>query len=143
MDLVEKDVANALTNKIVRNFGDSDYRKDRYIFDQITRLPDHYIARRVPVSTLLASLDQVELFVILDPHPNNASCVKCLSNQFGFENELAYKVSVDEARLFFSYEDCDMYLLNVRGDLIAVGCHEDSFERGERIVWTPIPIAET
>jgi len=143
MELLEKNVANELTNRIVTDFGDGNYRKERYIFDQITRLPDHYVSNRVPLSPLLTSLGPAELLVILDPHPNNSSCVKDVSVHFGVENEWAYKLTIDEVRAVFSNEDCDLYLLNTNGDLIAVGCHEDSIEEGERIVWAPTPETDT
>jgi hypothetical protein len=143
MQLVEKDVASDLANRIVRDFGDGNYRKDRYIFDQITKLPKNYTSNRVPVSKLLASLGETALFVILDPHPNNSSSVKDVSMHFGLDNEWAYKVTVDEVREIFLNEDCDFYLLNKDGELIAVGCHEDFIEQGERIVWAPSPIADT
>jgi len=143
MQLIKRDYANELANRIVSKFGDGNYHKDRYIFDQITKLPDNYISNRVPVSKLLDSLDQTELLVILDPHPNNSASVKDVSMHFGLENEWAYKVSVDEVRAIFSNEDCDLYLLNKDGDLLAVGCHEDSMDQGERIVWVPSPVADT
>lgn len=143
MQLIEKNFANELAGSIVKKFGDGNYRKDRYIFDQITKLPDNYVSNRIAVSKLLDSLEQRELLVILDPHPNNSASVKDVSNRFGVESEWAYKLSVDEVKSVFSNEECDLYLLNGDGELLAVGCHEDSIEKGERIVWVPSPNAYT
>jgi hypothetical protein len=141
MRLIENGFANELASRIVKNFGDGNYRKDRYIFDQITKLPNNYTASRVAVSKVLASLDQTELLVILDPHPNNSASVQEVAAHFGFVNEWAYRASVAEVKDIVSYQECDFYLLNGNGDLLAVGCHEDYIDHGERLVWVPSPKA--
>lgn len=83
MDLVECNKAEAVLAQIVQSFGDGELQRDKYVFEQIVRLPDGCSSRRVGVTEAVSAVSDADVLVVLDPHPNNAKSATEVAGSLG------------------------------------------------------------
>lgn len=136
---IDKNFCSQVITKILRDFGNGVHREGHYIFDDITRLPEGMTDERIAASKLADELKCLsEIFIIFDPHPNNRINIDELSHQLNAQSlDCGVAVSSRELSPFFAATECDFYLTNHQGELLAVACHEDTVQNSERFVWRP------
>jgi len=131
------ETVDRLEARIAAEFGTEPHDPRKYLFDQITRIPEALVDVRLPLSRFLDRLEHIpRLFLFFDRHPNNAKLVARLLASLGLPRELGFEAGAADLRQFLSDDQCDMYVTTTDGQLLAVGCHEDDVVQGERVIWT-------
>ncbi len=138
MEIIDNDDAEALLLRIVQSFGNGGLRSDKYVFEQILHLPDGFSSRRMTLTDAVSSIADDEVLVVLDPHPNNAKSARLVAESVGAADASAFRLSKRELPRVLAYDDCDMYITDRDGNLLAVGCHEDPIHECERKIWVPV-----
>jgi hypothetical protein len=138
MDHTDDNKMDAVFLRIVKEFGNGELLSDKYLFEQITRLPEGYTAHRMRVTEAVATIGEHNVLVFLDTHPNNRKHAKEVSKQIGSEGAFEFQLSKNEVSDVLRFDNCDMYVTTLEGRLLIVGCHEDAVVDGEREVWVPV-----
>jgi hypothetical protein len=126
----------AIIAKIIGDFGDGTFRPDRYVFEQITRLPSCASQERIAVNAAISRLPVVgEVAVIFDPYPQNRRFSLEVADLAGASTSPGFLTLAVGVEWLLSFVNCDMYVTTTDGDLLIVGCHEDEVVDGDRIVW--------
>jgi hypothetical protein len=129
---------DAVMLRIVCDFGDGTLRQGKYLFEQITRLPDGCAERRIGVGAAFAGIASDSVLLVLDPHPNNRADVQKVVEHLGAGPGFLFKTPRHVAEhIVRTFDACDMYVTTLEGDLLLAACHEDSSVDGQRIVWAP------
>jgi len=128
--------------KILSDFGDGTLKAGQYVLDSITRIPDGFSHIRLKVAEFLLRLEELgEVLVIFDQHPSNAASRLQLLRIFGIDEDIpALRVSNSDLAPFLINGDCDLYIVDNNGRLLAVASHEDETFGNERRIWCPIPL---
>jgi hypothetical protein len=121
-------------------FGNGHLKEGGYVFDSITCLPPSFSGKKMSASKLQSVLSShEEILVVFDPSP------KCemfrhqlLRNLKIDEDAMGVKTSPENILPIISDPDCDFYITSTSGQLLAVGCHEDTWLGKERIMWCPV-----
>jgi len=137
MDALDKTWQDALARNIVGQYGDGVLRYDKYLFEQITRLPPGTSARRIKAGRFASAIAEDKTIVFLDPHTSNRKFAQEVAAHCGDSDALAFSVQSEKILGVLQFSNCDMYLLSPEGTLLAVATHEDSEEDGERMIWIP------
>jgi hypothetical protein len=143
MKILTQDEIEKLSLQIVRTFGNGVLEDGRYLFDQIQHLPDGYVDKGTDAHEAFARFDDLEVVVLLDPHPDNARFAAEVASSLGAGDSRGFLLPKHEAEeILNKFDYCDIYIISRDGDLLAVGTHEDKRrEDGQRIVCVPIPNA--
>jgi len=115
-------------------------RSEKYLFDQMTRLPCGFTDDHVPVSAALARVATDEVQVVVDPHLSNRAFAEEVAASLGMPGAMGFVVPRGVLPEILRFENCDMYVFDGCDRLVFVACHEDRVIEGERQVWTSWPI---
>jgi hypothetical protein len=138
MSLISDEQRDAISRRIVEDFGDGKLLPDKYLFEQITRLPTGFSDHRMKVSDAVSTITDHDVIVLLDTHPNNRKSAEEVSEYIGKRDAFAFRLSKNVVANVLRFDQCDMYVTTVDGRLVIVGCHEDSVVDEEREVWVPM-----
>jgi hypothetical protein len=141
VDFLTNEETNKRLLEIVRRYGNGVLQEGKYLFEQIQRLPSGYAGKRMDVPDVFEMVDDPEVIVLLDPHPNNAKFAAEVASSVGAGDRRGLLVGKETAAyLLREFGICDMYITSSSGDLLVVGIHDDAGRvGGERIVWALIP----
>jgi hypothetical protein len=140
MQTITESRRKEISNAIVREFGNGELVSGHYLFEQVTRLPAGFVVGRLKPSVAVARLRgrHDKCLVIFDPHLNNARFVSEVVQVFGLPVVPGVVASLDEVEKLLSFDNCDMYVTNLDGRLLMIGCHENEVSDGEQFVWVPL-----
>jgi hypothetical protein len=136
---------NAALTRIISEFGDGRVGADRYIFAAITRLSPGFSECRLTTSELISKLSHyANVLIVFDPDTRNTPFRLHLLHTLGMDEDiLGLKLATSELPKLLASCDCDFYILDLEGALLSVASHEDELLKGQRVLWSPVPIANS
>lgn len=129
-----------IIHKIVLDFGDGNFNRDKYVFDQIKRLPRNFVEKRVSQIALVDFLKvHNKVCVVFDPIASSKMFLRPLLISLNIDEDTC-GVTTHPSNLlpFLSEQDSDFYVTTTGGDLLSVACHEDNWKGNLRFMWCPV-----
>lgn len=136
MEKLSIEKRNELLEGIVILFGERKFPSGGYVFDAITKLPPGYTGERVSAHVLATRLQtEGSVFVVFDTNPYSVVSTSKWSRKVGLEDVLGIRAAPEEISSIYSEFECDFYVLNESGFLLAVATHEDECGEDGRMIW--------
>jgi hypothetical protein len=126
----------ALAQSLVAEFGVEPLVPNRYLFEQVIRIPTGWSDCKLSLKTAFDGISATEILIIFDAQPQNAPAALQASEYLGARGELGFVVDRAVAReVIDCFSDCDMFLTDSPRSFWIAGCHEDKIQDGQRYVW--------
>ncbi len=126
--------------RIVAEYGNGVLRGDRYLWEQIQRVPEGWTQKFLAPKELCELAARHEQVVLLiDRNPDNIADVCAYMTARNLPCGTAFTVSVEELADILEQQHFDMYVLSAEGVLLGAASHEDREVDGVRQIWSPVP----